>query len=85
MEYINTSDTLCLRPNYAFAEWRWWSNDKNPDSLLVDSTELWQAVIGIPQLKNNDIPYPPKVPVNELEKEDINAIDENAVRDKSFD
>ena len=36
-------------------------------------------------LDYNDIPYPPKVPVNELEKEDINAIDENAVRDKSFD
>ena len=53
MEYINTSDTLCLQPNYAFAEWRWYSNDKNPDSLLVDSTEsFWQAVINIPQLKD---------------------------------
>ena len=53
MEYINTSDTLCLQPNYAFAEWRWYSNNKNPDSLLVDSTEsFWQAVIGIPQLKD---------------------------------
>ena len=57
VEYIDTSDTLCLRPNYAFAEWRWWDNIKNPDSLLVDSTELWQAVISIPHLKNNDIPY----------------------------
>ena len=54
VEYINTSDTLCLQPNYAFAEWRWYSNNKNPDSLWVDSTEsLWQAVIGIPHLKNN--------------------------------
>lgn len=61
VEYINTSDTLCLRPNYAFAEWRWWSNNKNPDSLLVDSTELWQAVISIPHLNdirtNNVFPY----------------------------
>lgn len=54
VEYIDTSDTLCLRPKYAFAEWRWWDNMKNPDSLWVDSIEsYWQAVIGIPHLKND--------------------------------
>lgn len=31
-------------------------------------------------LESNDVPYPPKVPINELEKEDIDTIDENAVR-----
>jgi hypothetical protein len=43
-------DTFLIRLNYAFAEHIWYQSRKYPDSLIVDSF-YWQAVIGVPQIK----------------------------------
>ncbi len=54
VDSIISADTFILRPAYAFAEHIWLHNSKNPDSIYIHDSIIWQAVIMIPQL--NKIP-----------------------------